>query len=641
MKKMKVFLLFLVIAVVFLVVTNCIPNAANADDNTDDNTPNESYDYVILRMDLSNIVSHHRTGGRNNESSHYTSEALDSDYYLIYQNMTSGEDATYLHIDSLEVELPLATDSIYVVALAKDNGNYIETVGFLGEPNFGMICIPTPESGKLIDLGSLTVEETNDGMVLKSSISPEEFANFLDLSYETLQMFGTVDVTFKNMINPDSNRNRIIDSGEGLEWDICPGYAADNDGKLYGTIWLMFKMKRGYPDFIKGEIVDAVLEVQDSSDVDILHHSLNDISEDGKIVGWFFEINGKEGNCDGDYVLKLYEEGRSEPHIFYFDDLRFYDSSSLVFPQAIIRAYSDGKVERVGWKWKIKEGNELLDASPELVKRLTYSGNNRGLTIDLLPFETFYEQFYGISEIELGAYDIEGPHNPFTPELEGLDYTVSKTVDISNEDRWTVLDVTHLQFDPFPKGTMFGILVPYDYLSTPSNYNPEATTLSLLEHKEKLMGIKYNLYYYNLVNNEYRDLWLTYFPGDYFYFEAPIVNGLIRFIPPYVEFTNTEENASGTIKLSWHFAYPYFSKYPENSWFGHKPKIIKGYYDIIDSATLALYDEHKNHIQDLNVKLYEDGTIEFKGLRIIDIDGNGLIDERDTLNLVYSNFIEQ
>jgi len=642
-EKMKEIKIFLLIIVIFLIVTSCI--SSNPGEN-------ESYDYVILKMDLSNVInnnSNHQAKDKNSENPYYNSNRIfDTDYYLIYQNIISGEETTYLHIDSTEVELPLTTDSVYVIALAKDNGSYIETVGFLGEPNLGLICIPTPDSTTIVDMGRLSQEISEDGLtILKPDVTTEEFANSLNFSFETLQMFGIVDVTFKNMINPDSNKNGIIDFEEGLKWDIYPGYAADNNGNLYGTTWLVFKMKNGYPNFINGKIVDAILEIsEDSNDVDILHHSSNDISENGKIIGWFFEINGKKGNCNGNYVLKLYEEGVSEPHIFYFDDLRFYNPSDanegFIFPQAIIKAYSDGKVEKVGWNWRIKKGDELLDASSELIKLLTNkNGNNRGLTIDLLPLETFYDQFYEISEIELGAYDVKWPHNIFIPELEGFDFTVSRIIDVSDKDYWTLLDVTHLKFDPLPIGTMFEMLAPYDYLPTPSNYTPQATILSLLDHKEKLAGIKYNLYYYNLINSEYRDLWLTYFPEDYWYFEAPIVNGLIRFIPPYVEFTNIEENASGTIKLSWHYSYPYFSKYPENSWFGHKPAVIEGYYDIIDSTTLALYDNNKNHILDLNVKLYENGNIEIENIRFIDINGDGLINEEDTLNLVYSDFIEQ
>jgi hypothetical protein len=233
--------------------------------------------------------------------------------------------------------------------------------------------------------------------------------------------------------------------------------------------------------------------------------------------------------------------------------LRFYNltnsNEGFIFPEINITAYSDGKVKEIEWEWKIKTGEGLLDADSKLVELLTIKdGNNRGLMVDLIPESNFYGQFYALSEIEVGAYDVEGEHNPFIPEFEGIDYTKNEYLDVYEKDYWTLGgDVTHLKFDPIPKGTMFEVLAPYNYLSMPSNFESQSEVLPLLDNEASLVGIKYNLYYYNILYSIYREEWLYHFPEDYWYFKVPYVNGLIRFVPPYIEFTNIDQTGKGLL----------------------------------------------------------------------------------------------
>jgi hypothetical protein len=118
----------------------------------------------------------------------------------------------------------------------------------------------------------LNIEETEEGVVLSSSVDPSKFANALDFSFETLQNFGIVDVVFKNLVNPDSNRKEKIDFDENLKWEIFPGYAANNNGDLYDKTWIGFKMKNRYPDFIENPIYNAELEPIDNPNIEVLLH---------------------------------------------------------------------------------------------------------------------------------------------------------------------------------------------------------------------------------------------------------------------------------------------------------------------------------------------------------------------------------
>lgn len=675
MKKIGIYFL---IVLTFLILVSCVnikkPSNTDTSNNTGEIYILGEYDDVVLKMDLSKIVN----STSNYTTLNYTTNAdtvFDTDYYLIYQNITSNEEATYILVDSTELELPLATDSIYVIALAKDNGSYIETIGFLGEPSYGLICIPTPESGRLIDLGSLVIEETEDGVVLSSSVDPSKFANALNIDNEKLETFGKLDLMFKNLINPDTNINGVLDIEEGLKWDIGIEIGVHNLGSLSTNAWIKFSLPKEY--FIEkfGENYNISNTATLTSDNNEIRTEFWWIEEESDRIKWIFEAlpyDLKYVSFSGRYELEV--EINGETKTFIFDDLRFFDPSKVndgfVFPRFSIKTFSDGKIKEVSWNWKIQTGemygdisdialgvingtidveasitefnNALKDVDPDIVKKVAYLGKNEGLRIEFLTENGFIQGFNGDNDKH--AYAPPGiERRNFYPVDRGYEYYENGNEDLSNEDKWILCEQFQGHFDTLPKSLEIMLFGFYDILPTPSNYDPNANQVSVT--KDSLQGIWYNLYFFNKLFKSFE--WLPYNDQACLYFYLDENNNWM-FTPAYWEFT-----PDGTVAVSMNFYYPYFSKH-ESGYIGGnsnlvRPDILKGTYTILDGNKISvnlqyirgygfldsLIGEPQNTFEgefnfEMEIKVYENGTMEIISADI-NKDGNS-----DIKNAIYS-----
>ena len=636
MKKIGIYFL---IVLTFLILVSCVnikkPSNTDTSNNTSEIYILGEYDDVVLKIDLSKIVN----STSSYTTSNYTTETdtvFDTDYYLIYQNITSNEEATYVTVDSTELELPLATDSIYVIALAKDNGDHIETIGFLGEPSYGLICVPTPESGRLIDLGSLIIEETEEGTVLSSSVDPSKFANALDFDNEKLETFGMIDLMFKNLINPDTNRNGVLDIEEGLKWDIGIQNVVFSLGYFAINGWLKFSLSDECLIEIFGEIPDISNTATLTSDNDELAIKFLGVENYSDKVTWVFGVMPKPNilkyvSFSGRYELEV--EINEDTEKFIFDDLRFFDPSNVndgfVFPKLSVKTYSDGKIKEVDWNWKIQTGemypdifeiaagvfydtinveasitefnNALKDVDPDIVKRVTYIGKHKGLEIQFLTKNGFIQGFNGDDE---GYAYAPTEWISFCPVDRGYEYYENGSEDFSNEDKWISYDLIHADFDTLPKGFESGLSGFYDILPTPSNYTPNATPLSLT--KDTLQGIWYNLFFFNEFYTSFE--WLPYNDQGCLYFYLDENNNWM-FTPAYWEFT-----PDGTVAVSMNFYYPYFSRHEFGDLGGVgnsiRPDILEGTYTILDNNRISVNLQYIKGSKERNDPLFEENTFE-------------------------------
>jgi len=200
----KLFVLIAILYIVVAVVSGCTnlfdKNSVEqaAEDQTLQNPENQVPAGVsLIKMDLSSLFT------RANE-----------EYYIVYGDL-SDRNVKHISVTGTEVSLELEKGKVYAIGLFKKYENQLSLVGVIGDSQTGLVTIPlSTDAASVIDLGKLFL----DSDVLNPSLSFEEFSKLLGYSYETLKEFSNIDITAKNILNPDINRNGTFDDEEGVYW---------------------------------------------------------------------------------------------------------------------------------------------------------------------------------------------------------------------------------------------------------------------------------------------------------------------------------------------------------------------------------------------------------------------------------------
>jgi len=490
MKKARFFLLIMV-SCFSILLTSCISKIS-----PNFNKPPEGK--VLLKADISQVLSNTNFSPKIDGL-----KAENTEWYVIYENVTKGDGIQYETIDSTEMELILEKSSIYVVGLAKKNDQgWIEMIGVLGDPYLGVTCIPVSDDAtEVIDLGRLIEDE---GILRSETVSPDEFSRMLGYSKDMIQEFGKSDITFKNFLNPDINRNGVIDNSENLTWWITSLYDFKIDESaaepVFESFRYVFWINRDYvlntygEDFavnsINSEILNNDKDIATLTNLDtgeylkpsFVHVEFDDYYQ------WYFDSSSPK---NGTYRLDAMGSETRNTYSFYFEDLCFFDPTKdfegLITPIYKSEVYSDGKIKNLSWDWKIHTTTGMKDVSEDIVRLLS----NRMGYFMWFYFATKVQFFNGevgpdTFELFIPEKVIDNPYEDQTVNLESSDYWVQPSPWDAMEVRGDYLMVGN---------TDVAFHIRYEYLETPHDFDPG--------HKgdpptsENLNGIWYNLCYHS------------------------------------------------------------------------------------------------------------------------------------------------
>ncbi len=446
---------------------------------------------ALLKMKLSNIINEVKVN--INEY-----RATINEYMVVYQNITTGGEIEYKYLSSEDVSLELEKGNIYVIGIAwKNPEGWIEVLGFIGNTELGITCVPIGEDAtSVIDLGELFESTSGSDVVFNPEVSASEFAKMLGFTEETLRLVGRNDITFKNLLNPDINRNGIIDRDENLRWRIVSFYYFhyEGDNPIFDEFNYIFCIDQDSAvelygeEFLTGDQGVATLTNLDNGEIITLKQAKKE--KDIEYQFWFIADGFP---VDGNYKLEVTGKDSHKTYSFYYQNLRFFNPiqeyKAFVFPRYHATIFSDGKVKEVSWEWYMYSGGGLEKPSSEITYLLS-DRNNPGGYLYFATKEMFYE-YNNQDFILLIPNDI----------LANNGFFEDNSVDVSNEDFW-VQPGTFNQGDG--RYRMIGELdvsffFQYDYLEFPSNY--DKSKLVKVTNPASLGGIWYNLYYYSQNQN--------------------------------------------------------------------------------------------------------------------------------------------
>ncbi len=484
-------IIMLILLSLLLILTSCggLNNGAIPEGST------------LLKADISRILqgeSPHRmeTLGLNKQ------ENDGAEWYVVYENVTKGDGIHYETIDSTEMQLILERGSIYVVGLAKKNDNgWIEMVGIVGDPYLGVTCIPVGDDAtEVLDLGKLIEDE---GILRSESVTPDQFSKMLGYSEDMLREFGRSDVTFKNFLNPDINRNGIIDAEENLIWGITILYdfGMNNSNPEIESFRYVFWINRDYvldtygEDFAVNSIGSEIfnwdkdialltnLDTGKQFEPSFVH--LEPVGSDKYFYQWYFQADAPE---DGSYRLDAVGAETRITRSFYYENLSFFNPTDnfagLVIPIYKAKAYSDGKIEKIGWDWKVYTSDGMEDGTEEVI-RLISAKDQSPMWVYFASKDQFFNGEAGPNSFNL-----------FLPRRFVENIFVNNEVDLKSYDFWarpTAWMAPRVRGDFLMVGeTDVAIHVEYEYSKTPHDFDPNsegrAPTL------DDLKGKWYNLY---------------------------------------------------------------------------------------------------------------------------------------------------
>ncbi len=457
---------------------------------------------VLLSMNLSNIFNKNIVSNNIKGKSICKDTDSSAEYYIEYEAITKDNQIHYLAVESTDVSLTLKRGEIYVIGVAHKGSDGIRTIGFIGESDLGITCIPVSEdASSVIDFGKLIEKDVDGKIILNPDVSSDKFASMLGYSKDLLQVIGRADVTFKNMFNPDINRNGVFDKDENLRWHITAAYDFNynnNEEPTKNSLQYVLWMNTDYPQNAYGEgfwvnangtTFNHRTDIATLTNLDNGKHTRPtwvcvEMSTDYQ---WYFNSEG-----DGNYRLDVKGKDTNKTYSFYFDNLKFFrpdkDFEGLVYPYYQSTAYSDGKVKSISWHWYImtQEGKE--DVSSDIVKMLSDKLNG----VDMYFYFSNKDQFDNCID-EYDSFTL------FIPQNHDIDIYQNQNVSLEDKDLWVQTnpwDVASGRGDYRMIGENdLAFHYNYHYLNKPSNFSTDSVAATVT--KDNIVGKWYNLKYHS------------------------------------------------------------------------------------------------------------------------------------------------
>lgn len=387
---------------------------------------------TLIKMDLSKVLS----TGEN--------RASDSNYYFVYVDLSGDREINHILIDSTDLELTFDKGHVYVMGIFRETDEGILPVGLITDESGELSSIPiTYDATSTIDLGTLVAS----GNVLVSTVTLEDFSHLLgNISEEALKQFAGYDITLKNFMNPDIDRNGIFDNEEGIYWgEVTPNnFKIPSEEDFYNpkspedyhtdsavVLWINYKNHHLETDLYT--ITACATLVLPNGETVIPHNSAD--LRNGFYQFYFnpqYIGKGVFFFPSGEYKVILHDKDDGRDITLYFN-WAFYNPSEtdegMIFPTFLVKAYSDGIAKSISMKfWLISNSKkqELEDLSllKMMVKSISFDAwdDVSGYAVDI---DVNYDD---------PKQEITMPENAFILRTPGFEFAHVHYVDISQND---------------------------------------------------------------------------------------------------------------------------------------------------------------------------------------------------------------
>ncbi|AIY86495.1 MULTISPECIES: hypothetical protein [unclassified Thermotoga] len=386
----KVLAYFVIPVFIFIFITACgiKINSSNAPGSAVPAAGGE----VLLKADLSNIIGSKSLSKANSGTGYHvayvnlTRSSNNWDFYL------RGETKIMEHfeLEGTSLELSLEKDCVYVIGIFKETDQGIELVGLIGDPTSDLSSLPiSGDAVDVIDLGTLRLENG----ILAPEISFSDFVEKLGfVDEEAIKQFGEYDITLKNFLNPDINRNGIFDDEEGIYWkeetwysfliqdpsdleDPKPPIHYHNNSTEGDSIIIWINYKGHELDYELYTLTPCATLISPDGEPISPHNSGEIVEISKRIYQYYFNPRRVEKNTpieSGEYTLILHDKTENKDITLKFN-WGFLEPTNqlggMVYPIPVFEAYSDGTMKDVKIKWCFysSQDEKVEPASDEIV----------------------------------------------------------------------------------------------------------------------------------------------------------------------------------------------------------------------------------------------------------------------------------
>lgn len=330
---------------------------------------------LLLKMDLSEAL--------------LQTKQLDGKFYLLYVMIKEGSnpDLNWITIEDTNTTVELEKGATYILGIAEKTDQGIKTMGII--TTGGLSAIPISlDATSVLDLGKIM----RNGDEFYSQIAIDQLANAIGYTKEILENFKGYDVTLKHFLNPDINKNGVFDKQEGLKWLLTSmvDFFIYDEKNYYknqnNTVEVNLDAIKNISSYLSSEIRLVLwlnwpdLQQQDSVEnwnCKVTNNMVQDrdcsYKREGEGGGYYWQFYFRFDRSEienGKYCFELTKNGTSitlELENVHFA-FAMESSEYFVLPIPKVTAYSNGKIEKFGWKWFRWKDEDLDNAEPSLVR---------------------------------------------------------------------------------------------------------------------------------------------------------------------------------------------------------------------------------------------------------------------------------
>ncbi|QTA38090.1 hypothetical protein JYK00_00645 [Thermosipho ferrireducens] len=466
MKGRKTIIFFVSIVFIIWLLISCSTPQFEKEEDGENSVENETiFDgKIIVKMDLSNVVTLQRT-------------ELNGKYYFVYVNLSGDRMIRHKTIDSTDFEFTLEKGHIYIMGIFEKTSEGILPIGIIADKSGNLTSFPITKSAtSVINLGTLVAS----GEILSSVIPLEDFAKLLgNINVEELKQFAGYDVTLKNFLNPDVNRNSVFDDEEGIYWMERTSYDFNIDDLDYYEnpnnpfdkqvasvvlFWINYK---------NHELKTDLYTTSPCATLVLPNGKKINSTNSGKIddYSYYFYFNpsylGEEVSFfeSGEYKITLKDltEKRDITLKFNWFFFNYADNlKGMIFPVTKLVAYSDGVAKSFYGKWyRVKDKESVEQVDLDLVNMIRKKDS-------YIPIYTWEDiragEVYLIKSLKNYSEDNKTIHVDFDGKMRVLRTYFFKLfrsdfVDIGNNDFPFRMRIKYLTF-PFEYGNNLDWSVP-------------------------------------------------------------------------------------------------------------------------------------------------------------------------------------
>lgn len=380
----------------------------------------------LLKADISDIVLQK------------SKAELHGEYYFVYVNLKDDfPQINYKKLKDSNLEIELQKDGIYVMGIAKKTTDMgIQMIGIFSSPELGLNTLPVnKDANDEIDLGKIIEDLENDN--LNIGIDSNSLSNLVGYDEDLLRSFGKYDITLKNFLNPDINRNGVFDIDEKLIWKFTTmfyynfndfNYDFENNPIPSKSVKDAFDCF-SFVLWINWEGHDFVLDTDVSQLISPdgkIYNNNGSGFEPGNFYQYYFNIPLFDNPPkSGNYKINIKDKNTDKTYTLYFNNLDFFKPSEnfkgLILPLFQSIVFSDGKLNKLIVDWfKVNDYGIFENVDPEevkLVSRFDYGDF----------YFYFYPELIQTNEYE-HSFNLLVPKQYFNNPEEGFSY-ISKEED--------------------------------------------------------------------------------------------------------------------------------------------------------------------------------------------------------------------